>query len=498
MTTTVIEIERKYDVDEHARLPGLAGLPDGAQADPQETVALSATYYDTVELDLIRAGITLRRRTGGDDAGWHLKLPVGSDRHELQVPLDGSGEAPPRELTDILRGLLRDQPLVQVGAVDTRRASTLLRDADGRLLAEVCDDQVTARRPGAAPGDAERWREWEVEFTGRRKGLVDELERRLLAAGALPSARRAKLARLLPADAPVARAGVASMKTKTKKAKKTTAAEVLAPYLATQIAEITRLDPLVRADVPDSVHRMRVAGRRIRAVLGTYRGLFDRSRTGPLRVEVKWLVDELGRPRDLEVLRDRLDVLLAGDASGAGTVIGAEHEAAHRAAVEAMTSPRYFALVDSLRDFAEAPPWSARAGKPARKQLRAALLEDVRRLARATGAAGRSTVGSDRGSRLHDVRKAAKRIRYSVEAVVPVFGADASRFAEMLGEVQEVLGDHHDAVVAGQEIVRLDQVRRDLVESALAEIDAVTAARDDAYEHAVRRLLRPKSRRWLR
>lgn len=492
MTTTVIEIERKYDVDDDVLLPDLVGLADAAQVDSQGTLALSATYYDTVELDLIRAGITLRRRTGGDDAGWHLKLPVGADRHELQVPLEGSAEEPPPELTAILRGVVRERPLVRVGAVDTNRVSILLRAADGRLLAELCDDRVTARRIISGSSEAETWREWEVEFNGKPDGMVDELERRLLAAGARPSARRAKLAQIFPPDAPAA-VGAARVK------KKATAAEVLAPYLATQVAEITRLDPLVRADVPDAVHSMRVAGRRVRAVLGTYRDVFDRKRTGPMRVEVKWLVDELGRPRDLEVLRDRLGVLLAGAEAGEGSVIETEHGVAHRAAVEAMTSPRYFALIDSLRALAEAPPWSARAGKPARKQLRAALLEDFRRLERATRKARRGADVHERASRLHDVRKAAKRIRYSVEAAVPVFGADARRLTETLADLQEVLGEHHDAVVARLQILRLaERHPADVVSAALSDLDDATAAGERAYERTVSRLFKPRSRRWLR
>ncbi|MFD4324752.1 CHAD domain-containing protein [Nocardioides sp. NPDC058538] len=493
MTTTVIEIEWKYDVDEDALLPDLVGLPDGVQVDPQGTLALSATYYDTAELDLIRAGITLRRRTGGDDAGWHLKLPVGTDRHELQVPLEGPAVEPPLELTAIVRGVVRERPLVRVGAVDTSRVSTLLRAVDGRLLAEVCDDRVTARRIASGSSEAETWREWEVEFNGEPDRMVDELERRLLAAGARPSARRAKLARILPVTAPAAIGATAA------KAKKATVTEVLAPYLARQVAEMTRLDPLVRADVPDAVHSMRVAGRRVRAVLGTYRDVFDRKRTGPLRVEVKWLVDELGRPRDLEVLRDRLEVLLAGNALSVGSVIEAEHRVAHRAAVEAMMSPRYFALVDSLRALAEEPPWSARAGRPARKQLRTALLEDFRRLERATEKARRGTDVHERASRLHDVRKAAKRIRYSAEAVVPVFGADARRLAGTLAELQDVLGGHHDTAVARLELLRLAEQYPDLALSAvLPDLDAATAADEHAYERTVSRLFRPKSRRWLR
>jgi hypothetical protein len=85
-----------------------------------ELQLLAATHYDTPQLDLLPAGITLRRRTGGDDAGWHLKLPVGSDRLELQLPLGGPRVGVPNELSDIVRGVVRDNALVEVAA--SRRA----------------------------------------------------------------------------------------------------------------------------------------------------------------------------------------------------------------------------------------------------------------------------------------------------------------------------------------------------------------------------------------
>ncbi len=71
-----IEIERKYAVDETTLLPDLAALPGIGETTGPETTELEAVYFDTDREDLARHRIVLRRRTGGKDAGWHVKLPA--------------------------------------------------------------------------------------------------------------------------------------------------------------------------------------------------------------------------------------------------------------------------------------------------------------------------------------------------------------------------------------------------------------------------------------
>ena len=101
MATVVREVERKYDVaggttvlDAMETMTGTAGVAAVSQQGEQ---LLDAVYYDTADLRLIGAGITLRRRTGGQDAGWHLKFPVGADtREEIRLPLTGPGGNPCR------------------------------------------------------------------------------------------------------------------------------------------------------------------------------------------------------------------------------------------------------------------------------------------------------------------------------------------------------------------------------------------------------------------
>ena len=77
MSVSVNETEAKYEADPDTVLPPLGDLPQVARTAGPPRQVLDAVYYDTTDLRLLRAGITLRRRTGGEDAGWHLKLPVG-------------------------------------------------------------------------------------------------------------------------------------------------------------------------------------------------------------------------------------------------------------------------------------------------------------------------------------------------------------------------------------------------------------------------------------
>jgi hypothetical protein len=155
------EVERKYDVDPDAELPDLGTLPGVVRVAPTIEVEQTATYYDTPDLRLLSAQITLRRRVGGLDDGWHLKLPRGGDRRgEVRSPL-GEAEQPPVELLDRVRVLIRDAPVEPSAVLLTRRSvHRLLGDGD-MVLAELCDDHVKATTSSSSPTQ-EEWREWEL------------------------------------------------------------------------------------------------------------------------------------------------------------------------------------------------------------------------------------------------------------------------------------------------------------------------------------------------
>ena len=210
--SSLIETEHKYDVDTDFAFPDLAGLAPGVVAAPPEVQRLAATYFDTNDLRLAGAHITLRRRTGGSDAGWHVKLPVSSDtRRELHFPLGPATGTVPSRVATLVAEWTQGEALRPIARLETRRAVRRLLDQAGRVLAEVADDQVTGSRPvhpdAADWHEAATWRELEVELVSGTRDLLATAGKRLQAAGAQPSASASKLSRLLGAGPPAAGSG---------------------------------------------------------------------------------------------------------------------------------------------------------------------------------------------------------------------------------------------------------------------------------------------------
>ena len=206
-----IETERKYDAEVGFTLPDLAGLDGVAAVTGPQTYRLRAIYFDTTDFRLAAAKITLRRRTGGTDAGWHLKLPTGVDsRREVHAPLGRGAGSVPARLAELVAGWSGGQPLRPIARLATTRRLQRLAGRDGEVLAEVADDLVIGSLPApAGPGgpgrpewrEASRWREIEIELVTGPRGLLDSAGDLLRRAGAAPSAAASKLSRLL-ASAP--------------------------------------------------------------------------------------------------------------------------------------------------------------------------------------------------------------------------------------------------------------------------------------------------------
>jgi CHAD domain-containing protein len=501
MSTQMTEIERKYEAAADALVPDLAGLPGVAAESGSEEIQLEAEYYDTEDLRLLRAGITLRRRRGGSDEGWHLKLPAGPDaRQELRRPL-GRSRVVPAEFARLVRVHARTAPLRPVARIATVRRERVLLDEAGNSLAEVADDTVSAQSMGAETA-LSQWREIEVELTGGGRKLLAAADSALRAAGLQPPGRAAKLERALagrlPAPSPRPPADGR-------------AGEVVLAYLAGQADAIKAYDPQVRRDAPDSVHQMRVATRRLRSALQTFRQVLPPESTEHLRGELKWLGEVLGAARDGEVLtglvRDLLgqvppDLVLGPVAADVTGQLAPRQAAAHRAAVRALDSPRYLALLDDLDVLLAAPPVTAAAAEPARS-LRPDVARAYRRLRRRARRAKGLPDGPERDAALHEARKAAKRARYAADALTPSAGKPAERFAAQMKRLQSVLGEHHDMVVA-RAVIRDLGVRAHLAGDnaftygLLYGLDACTARElSDEAGRAWRAARRKKHRRWL-
>ncbi len=298
MAVTVNETETKYDAPAGAGLPGLDRLPGVAATSGPEEQRLEAEYYDTDDLRLIRAGITLRRRSGGADDGWHLKLPLGhGTRREIRRPL-GTARRVPSELAALVRVHARGTKLKPVARLTTTRQRLILLDEAGDSLAEVAADDVSAQTLGPAT-TLSRWQEVEVELTGGDRRLLQAADELLRHDGLRPAGRAAKLERALsgrlpgPEHAPAPTAS-------------SSAGQVVLAYLRTQAGRLKSLDPLVRLDEPDSVHQMRVASRRLRSTLRSFGHIMPRDATAGLAADLKWLGGVLGAARDGEVLAGHL------------------------------------------------------------------------------------------------------------------------------------------------------------------------------------------------
>jgi inorganic triphosphatase YgiF len=194
--TEHLEIEQKFDVDTGFERPSFGGL-DGVSAAEPVLHRLSATYYDTADGRLAASKITLRRRTGGTDEGWHLKLPADAGaRREIHAPLDASEREVPEELASRVADVTEGQPMSPIAILETERTVVTLRDSGGQTVAEVADDVVTARRLPER-GEPLRWREIEVEVASANPRLQRAAADTLIAAGARRAGHASKLARVL-------------------------------------------------------------------------------------------------------------------------------------------------------------------------------------------------------------------------------------------------------------------------------------------------------------
>jgi CHAD domain-containing protein len=505
MATEILETERKYEAPPGARLPDLGDLPEVASVAGPEEQVLQAKYFDTDDLRLIRRGITLRRRQGGSDPGWHLKLPVGGDaRREIQLPLGRATRQVPAELAALVRASARGAALRPVAEISTVRQRLVLLDQGGSSLAEVVADDVSASTMGGAAA-LSRWQEVEVELTGGGPRLLAAADKRLRHGGLRSAGRQAKLERALAGQLPPSDG-------RRPASARSTAAEVVLAFAGTQVAAIMSLDPLVRRDTPDSVHQMRVATRRLRSTLKSFGQVLRTKDLERLGDELKWLGSVLGTARDAEVLAGHVQAdlgqlppeLIMGPAQARVRVHFAPVKAGARAAVlEALDGDRYLALLDSLDTLLIDPPLAPKADQPAAEVLPAAVRHAGRRLRRRMRRALRSPAGPGRDTALHEARKAAKHARYAAEAASPAFGQQARRLAKRVKKVQSVLGDHHDGVVTRSTVRELGVQAHLAGENAftfgvLYEQDACRARDLEARaRRAWKQASRPAVGRWL-
>ncbi|MGI8678730.1 MAG: CHAD domain-containing protein [Jatrophihabitans sp.] len=444
MTEVKRERELKFEVPQDFRVPDVTNLIEHATVE-QSTITLRTTYFDTAELDLLRHAVTLRRREGDADTGWQLKIPADEARDEIRQPLRAAKE-PPARLVALLAGIVSPGTLAEVATLETERRLVRVH-RDGGLVVEIADDRVVAR---SGDGREDEWRELEIELgeAGDEK-VLSAFAKRLKSSGATTSAHASKLARAL-AHQPVESTSPAG--------------QLISDYLQPQLRRLVAGDISIRRGQDDIVHKTRVGARRIRSILRVFPEVFDADEFGAdvfgqnaaraLDAELSWYQDLLGEIRDRQVQRTHFasavdalpDELVLGPVAGRieQTLLAEQLIAFHNVSA-ALATDRYRHLLDTVTAIAD--------GTHVAPGIRRT---EVRRLAdKATHTASRRLRHAVRGAdpdELHRARKAAKRARYAAE--LASHGGDKKKIKKYK-EVQDVLGEHQDAVVSAEVIRRL-------------------------------------------
>ena len=457
------EVEMKFRVSTPFKIPEINGDKTGvATVSKAQVHELCAVYWDTSDLRLAREGITLRHRSGeGDADGWHLKLPV----HEAGVPDASTGtrdevhesgpdDHVPDPLRDLIEVYLRGAVLGPVATLQTIRTSYLLLDDAGRPLADLTDDLVSVINQGHIAG---RFREIEVEDKGGGLAVLDDVGTVLRTAGAVGGEFVPKVVRALGPRA----TGDPDPPKPTAVDPRGSARLAVQAILRRYVRVFMANDQAVRRGADDGIHQMRVAARRLRSALKTFRPLVDPDWANSLREELSWVADSLGGARDAEVLLARLmadlDSLPIHHVVGPARAkieqsLGGDLVAATETALATLRSERYLALVDRLVAAAWDPMTTTVAEAPTGEVLPELVSKSWDRFAKSAGRLRRRDATDDDW---HQTRIAAKQARYSAEAVVPIFGKPAKTLAKQAEEVQELLGEHQDAVVAAGVLYRL-------------------------------------------
>lgn len=253
-----------------------------------------------------------------------------------------------------------------------------------------------------------------------------------------------------------------------------------------------------RGDPVERIHQSRVAMRRIRSNLRTFRLLLDPGWGTALRAELAWYGNELGRSRDLDLLATVVaargpEVLDSDEVARLVAVVDWRRDEVAAELATVRTGARHLRLTEQMLVLWEGPAFKPKAGKPATEVLPSMLRRswhDVRGV-------GRTARKDPTDVHLHKLRIRLKDLRYGSETLALVEGGPARKTAKAAERLQSKLGDLHDLVFAIDWLETLAVEQPDLADAAtrLAALE-----RDLAGEtrHGWKKDLNEVERRWRR
>ena len=501
-TTETVEREHKFEAAEGVSVSDMPGsvLMDGSK------IRLTTTYWDTAHRRLLRWGYTLRhgRASDGSEDGWTLRLGIPSRKKkgeqrctEVQVP--GSRLYPPPAIRRLVRAVVRRGVFMPIATIitDRRRVKLAGRDQTDRL--ELSDDHVSSI-VGLRRGPSFRQIEIEAD-SPQADELTNEASDALIRAGAVPtdatklevvlgSTREPEIA--LPHTGP-----------------DLSIRDVVRFAIGSGAERLIANDPAARiGSDPEAIHQARVATRRLRSDLKTLEPLLDQTSVSRIRDELHWVGELLGSVRDADVLIERVEEVgrtlhLAKDPTSAiAAELDQDRRRSHREMVDALTSRRYVNLVQTLIAAADGPPLAngVDGDRRAKPRVRKLVRKGWRRVSRQM-----KRFGPDPDDEaMHEIRKRAKRARYAAELATAALDEGPSRLAGRLADLQDVLGELQDAVVAEERLAALVRDERITGGAAFAAGKLACTfgqARSDARSRwpAVWKAAKAKRlRRWLR
>ena len=479
MGATHVEVEAKYDLEPGDPVPDLVGVAGVTSVEVAPDQQLVAVYHDTADLRLTAGRTTLRRRTGGSDDGWHLKLPLrDGQRLEVHRAPGRATSTVPAALAALVRAHTGSAPLAAVATLTTTRRALALRDAAGRVVAEVADDTVRAERHGTEPV-LSTWRELEVELVEGTQEQLAALDAAVRAAGVAPAAGASKVGRVLAAEVEVA--------PPPRLRRGSRLDEVLAAHLRSLLDALRAADPLVRTRVAGAAGELGRVVDRLAGTVAAFRHRLEPAAAdallegaAPLRraLDAATAVETLtaGLPGALD--REPPELVLGPVRRAVDRHLAARRRECWAALTRELDAPAYAAWLDDLAAWADGPPLAdprEKAGSALPDVVRRSVAAARRRAAAAAEGHGRS------GEEAAALVAATHRLAAAVGAAGPVLG---SRLAPVEA-VTAALAEEADALSAS--VVLREHLRLLAVQAGAAGGNGFTYGRLHARQERVGR-----------